>query len=164
MSVSTSCSASSFWPAIFIFSSMVCFSVRSFFTVSESPGFIFSLFASCHALYAFSIALLDCSTALRSFTSALAIGTLSAAWAYWVWRSSSAALASSSWSLSPGPRTNSTSPALTSCPALTMTRPMVSFALALTLWLPLAATVPVPRTLAVMVPSVTIWVATSGRE
>ena len=41
---------------------------------------------------------------------------------------------------------------------------MVMLDFALTLWLPLAVTVPVPRTLAVIVPLETMLVATSGRE
>ncbi len=73
-------------------------------------------------------------------------------------------MASSSSVESAAPSTNSTSPALTSCPAFTTTLPMVMLDFALTLWLPLAVTVPVPRTLAVIVPFVTMLVATSGRE
>ena len=52
---------------------------------------------------------------------------------------------------------------LTSWPTFTITERISRVWVVLTLWLPLAFTVPVPRTLATMEPSVTPAVATSGR-
>ena len=52
---------------------------------------------------------------------------------------------------------------MTSWPTFTMTERISLVWVAFTSWLPLAFTVPLPRTLATMEPSVTAAVATSGR-